>query len=88
MKALLQEVGVEIMGEEHVSFGNGWGGGSTDMGDVSCVMPAIHPSIGGAAGVFHGKDFSIADPVMACVTGAKVQAAGGAAAVPADGHRL
>ena len=75
MKALLQEVGIEIMGEEQVSFGNGWGGGSTDMGDVSCVMPAIHPSIGGAAGVFHGKDFSIADPVMACVTGAKVQAA-------------
>ena len=75
MKALLQEVGIEIMGEEQVSFGNGWGGGSTDMGDVSCVMPAIHPSIGGAAGVFHGKDFSIADPVMACVTGAKVHAA-------------
>ena len=75
MKALLQQVGIEIMGEEQVSFGNGWGGGSTDMGDVSCVMPAIHPSIGGAAGVFHGKDFSIADPVMACVTGAKVQAA-------------
>jgi len=42
---------------------------------VSCVMPALHPSIGGAGGPVHSKDYFIADPVMACVSSAKLQAA-------------
>jgi hypothetical protein len=75
MNALLHEVGAGIMGEDMMSFTDNWGTGCTDMGDVSCVMPALHPSIGGGAGVFHGKDFRVADPIMACVTSAKVQAA-------------
>lgn len=75
MNALLREVGAEIMGEEMMRFTDNWGTGCTDMGDVSCVMPALHPSIGGAAGTFHGNDFRVADPVMACVTSAKVQVA-------------
>ena len=75
MNTLLHEVGAGIMGEDLMSFTDNWGSGCTDMGDVSCVMPALHPSIGGGAGVFHGKDFRVSDPVMACVTSAKVQAA-------------
>ena len=45
------------------------------MGDVSCVMPALHPSIGGAAGLAHSKDYTVPNPIMACVNSAKVQAA-------------
>ena len=34
---------------------------STDMGDVSHLMPAIHPYIGGTDGLLHGPDFKVVD---------------------------
>ena len=49
--------------------------GSTDMGDISQVMPAIHPYAAGAAGTGHGSDYRIADGERACVTSAKWQVA-------------
>lgn len=53
----------------------GFGTGSTDMGDISCIMPAIHPYVGGAAGKSHGNDYEIVDPVEACINSAKWQIA-------------
>lgn len=47
--------------------------GSTDMGDLSCIMPAVHPYAGGARGKCHGNDYQITDPVTACVASAKMQ---------------
>ena len=47
--------------------------GSTEMGDLCCVMPVIHPYAGGAKGKSHGNDYQIADPVAACVDCAKWQ---------------
>ena len=47
--------------------------GSTDMGDLSSIMPVIHPYIGGASGTSHGKDYRITDPELACVSNAKFQ---------------
>ena len=49
------------------------GTGSTDMGDLSCIMPVVHPYAGGAVGNSHGSDYYIADPVAACVDNAKWQ---------------
>lgn len=49
------------------------GSGSTDMGDLSCIMPVVHPYAPGAAGTSHGSDYRIADPELACVTSAKWQ---------------
>ncbi len=49
--------------------------GSTDMGDLSCVMPIVHPYAPGAAGKSHGNDYQIVDPEKACVTNAKWQLA-------------
>src|SRR5215468_8751084 len=45
--------------------------GSTDMGDLSHVMPIVHPYMGGAVGGGHGADFAIADPKTAYVEPAK-----------------
>ena len=45
--------------------------GSTDMGDISHVMPTLHPYMGGAAGSGHGADYAIADPKVAYVEPAK-----------------
>ena len=49
--------------------------GSTDMGDLSCVMPIVHPYAGGATGTSHGNDYEISDPELACVASAKWQLA-------------
>jgi len=47
--------------------------GSTDMGDLSCIMPVVHPYMRGAQGKSHGSDYTIADPEAACVNSAKWQ---------------
>lgn len=62
-----------VVPEENVSVGVGWSYGSTDMGDLSVVMPAIHPHGSGAEGIGHGADYCIADPESAVVESAKVQ---------------
>lgn len=48
-------------------------GGCSDVGDLSAVMPLIHPYISGAEGKIHGNDYQITDPETACVTSAQVQ---------------
>jgi amidohydrolase len=48
--------------------------GSTDMGDISHIMPAVHPSMTGATGISHGNDFVIADKQMAYLAPAKALA--------------
>jgi amidohydrolase len=48
--------------------------GSTDMGDISQIMPAIHPYAGGARGTGHGSDYEIVDYETAAVIPAKAMA--------------
>jgi amidohydrolase len=48
--------------------------GSTDMGDISQIMPAIHPYAGGAQGNGHGSDYEITDYETAAVIPAKAMA--------------
>ena len=49
--------------------------GSTDMGDVSYLMPVIHPYVGGATGIGHGADYVVQDYQLAVITAAKSMAA-------------
>ncbi len=51
------------------------GSGSTDMGDLSCVMPVVHPYMPGAEGISHGANYFITNPEWACVGSAKWQVA-------------
>lgn len=46
--------------------------GSTDMGDVSQIIPAIHPWIHVVKGKLHGADFGITDPYIAYIQSAKI----------------
>ena len=48
--------------------------GSTDMGDLSQIMPCIHPYSGGAQGNGHGSDYEIVDYDTATVVPAKAMA--------------
>ncbi len=47
--------------------------GSTDMGDLSSIMPVQHANAPGTKGTGHGMDYYVVDPVAACVDSAKVQ---------------
>ena len=46
-------------------------GGSTDMGDLSQIMPVIHPYTGGCSGTGHGDDYRVIDYDQAVVRPAK-----------------
>ena len=61
--------------EENFTNDGLFGSGSTDMGDLSAIMPAIHPNCGGRKGTAHGADYYVADPEVACVKCAKWQVA-------------
>jgi amidohydrolase len=50
-------------------------GGSTDMGDLSTIMPVVHPYANSASGVGHGDDYVIEDYDRAVVAPAKVMTA-------------
>lgn len=63
-----------VVGPDHLLYDiEGWSTGSTDMGDVSAVIPSIHPYSSGAVGKAHGSDYAIADPERAYVNSAQVQ---------------
>ena len=49
-------------------------GGSTDMGDLSHLMPACHPYASGAVGAGHSKDYVVEDYEAAVVNPAKIMA--------------
>lgn len=59
-----------LLGADQVTE-TGHRSGSTDMGDLSHVMPTLHPYMGGASGHGHGADFTISDPKLAYVEPAK-----------------
>lgn len=50
-----------------------WEMSSTDMGDVSSLIPSIHPHCGGAVGNSHGSDYNIGNFDSACINSAKYQ---------------
>ena len=59
-----------LLGAEHVTE-SGHRSGSTDMGDISHLVPSLHPYMGGATGRGHGADYAIADKHLAYVESAK-----------------
>ena len=74
----LQEIyrtnAIAVVGKGRVIPGGRHGTGSTDMGDVSHIMPAIHPYAGGATGISHGNDYLIEDYQLAVINPAKAMA--------------
>lgn len=61
--------------EQHFEVSDTFSSGSTDMGDLSGIMPIAHPLTGGSRGHSHGSNYEIADPIAACVDCAKMQVA-------------
>jgi len=64
---------ISLAGEEGAGAG-GFEGGSTDMGDLSYLIPTIQPYSGGIRGNVHAADFEVADYEAAVIYPAKVMA--------------
>ncbi len=62
-----------LLGEDRVVTAGAMGG-STDMGDLSRLMPVTHPMIGGCEGPIHTRTFRVVDPNAAYVVPAKLLA--------------
>jgi amidohydrolase len=74
MTSLFEATATELVGNEHYRR-LPHRSGSTDMGDLSQVMPVLHPYMGGAQGTGHGADFAIVDKTLGYVLPAKALAA-------------
>ena len=74
MDNLIKENFEQVVGEDAVAVTDRHGTGSSDIGDVMHIIPAIHPYIGGVAGAGHSKHYEIVDEETAYVLGAKAMA--------------
>ena len=75
MKKVARDAMKLIDPETELALDTPWSTSSTDMGDLSCIMPVVHPYAAGARGTDHGNDYYIVDPESACVKNAKWQIA-------------
>ncbi|MBQ3493002.1 MAG: amidohydrolase [Clostridia bacterium] len=73
LREVALEVFEEIAGKEGYQYDSEWLASSTDMGDISSLVPAIHMYSTGAVGTSHGIDMFIKDPYKCCVNGAKAE---------------
>ena len=73
LKAIFKEIGLDFFEEEKIRVSETWGTASSDMGDIACVMPAVHPYVCGGQGASHSPEWVIVDPYSACVVSAKIQ---------------
>lgn len=73
LATLFQDCAGQLLGHEgYREYPHG--GGSTDAGDLSQLMPVLHPMMTGAAGAHHQIDWKIADLEIGYVTPAKTLA--------------
>ena len=76
MMDLFKDNASELVGKSNVVVhpADGNRGGSTDMGDLSQIMPVIHPYTGAASGTGHGNDYLIQDYDQGVINPAKAMA--------------
>ncbi|MBU5483643.1 amidohydrolase [Clostridium sp. MSJ-11] len=70
---LFRENSLSLLPEDKV-IDAGHFAASTDMGDISNLIPSIHPFVGGVSGALHTKDFNVEDFDAACILPAKLMA--------------
>ncbi|HEY33408.1 MAG TPA: amidohydrolase [Dehalococcoidia bacterium] len=74
LQAVYRANAFSLVGKNKVAPSGRHGTGSTDMGDISHIMPAIHPYTAGASGTSHGNDYLIEDYNLAVLNPAKIMA--------------
>lgn len=74
LASVMAEVGCALLGEDCVKISNRFDAGTSDMGNLSQVMPILQVyGCGGITGAGHGADYQVADPQKAVVLPAMVQ---------------
>jgi metal-dependent amidase/aminoacylase/carboxypeptidase family protein len=71
LKSIWAKNAAELIGEKNVLHG-GPRGSSTDMGDLTQIMPGIHPYVGSFSGEPHSRDFKVEDTEMAYIISSKI----------------
>lgn len=75
LKDVFNNVAKNIFPEDEINmYDPFWSRGSTDICDVGCVIPVIHPHIKGAFGAGHTAEYLITDPENAVINDAKIEA--------------
>ena len=75
MEQVAAEAADLVMPQEHFYIADVPTSSSTDMGDLSCVMPVVQPYCAGVAGTAHGNDYRVIDAEKLCVQNAVWQTA-------------
>lgn len=70
---IFKETALEFMNDEN-TFSGIDSTGSSDIGDLSQLIPTIEAGVGGFNGQLHSKEFSVADEETAYVLSAKIMA--------------
>ena len=68
---LAAETASDILGSVNILVNDKWSAGSTDMGDLSCVLPVIQPGGGGGEGIGHGENYNVKNYDTACISSAR-----------------
>ncbi len=71
LSEVLCEAMQEVAGPDSVELCDERDTGATDLGDISCLIPALHCMCSGAKGGTHSEKFIVADPYKACVVTAE-----------------
>lgn len=71
LRNLMYENLVSLFGEDQVIKEGPHGSGSSDVGDVSAILPTLQARIGGASGNFHSIDYRLVDRDIAYLGAAK-----------------
>ncbi len=71
---LVEEVCKDLAGADRVNFQyDSWSTGSSDFGDLTCVMPGIQFTSAGASGTAHGINYYLTDPERLLINSIKAQ---------------
>ena len=71
---LVEEVCKDLAGADRVNFEyDSWSTGSSDFGDLTCVMPGIQFTSAGASGTAHGINYYLTDPERLLINSIKAQ---------------
>ena len=73
MIELAKEVTAAVIPDVEFTVNDGVYTVSTDMGDLSMIMPVFHPCFGGCKGSLHANNFEVSDPEVAYLENAKFQ---------------
>ena len=73
LSEIFEEVSKNVLGTDSLVCGEPITG-SSDIGDLSHLIPTIQPSIGGFTGTLHSRDFAVTDPSVAYIKATEILA--------------